>query len=576
MNTFLVNYSDETSKMFSAETKELASDIFETELTAEIDYKKVESIDFPLHDWEINAGDDGYFIVNRDVYGLGYFRKRKDGEFRDVDNRMPVFGFKHKNYSQVAIVTGMPYDVRQIVRITDNKYYIFLRFIFNKTIPYENIKIRIQKLAENSGYVEMAKAYRAYQLDNGFVPLKDRLNDELKYAAESPNIRIRMGWKPVPCQILEQDPNNEPPVHTACTFEEVGKLLDSYHDAGIKKAEFCLVGWNIGGHDGRWPQILPVEKAFGGEDELRKLISKAKGYGYAMTCHTNSTDSYSIADIFSFDDVAHTKNAQMSIEAERWGGGRTYNVCPKRSYEIAQQTLPDVADLGFRGGHYVDVITCTAARECHNPKHPVNKKEACEYFDKFFRFVNRLFGSSGSEGPFDHSLKYCDFVLYSTFNDIAIPAKPTEDGELSISLCERKIPFWEIIYHGIKLYNPSAMCVNAMLSKNPAYMLKSIEYGGRPQFYYYSFFVTDENGNASSWMGDTDLHCNTDDERKSGADMVKKTTDIYDELQYLQYEFIENHEEVETNVFVTTYSDGSKVKVDYNTKTFSLEKGNLK
>ena len=47
---------------------------------------------------------------------------------------------------------------------------------------------------------------------------------------------------------------------------------EAMKNAGIDKAELCLVGWNVRGHDGRWPQAFPVEPALGGEEELHWLI----------------------------------------------------------------------------------------------------------------------------------------------------------------------------------------------------------------------------------------------------------------------------------------------------------------
>ena len=83
-------------------------------------------------------------------------------------------------------------------------------------------------------------------------------------------------------------------MNVACSFEDVEALLEECKAMGIEHAEFCLVGWNIRGHDGRWPQVFPVEPAFGGEENLRKLIIRAKELGYSIVCHTNSTDAYSI------------------------------------------------------------------------------------------------------------------------------------------------------------------------------------------------------------------------------------------------------------------------------------------
>ena len=49
-------------------------------------------------------------------------------------------------------------------------------------------------LGSDAGYPEMAKAYRDYQIGRGEVkPLRERIkgNPTLKYAVESPEVRIR-------------------------------------------------------------------------------------------------------------------------------------------------------------------------------------------------------------------------------------------------------------------------------------------------------------------------------------------------------------------------------------------------
>ena len=51
--------------------------------------------------------------------------------------------------------------------------------------------------------------------------------------------------------------------------EVVKEILRRFKAAGIDNAEFCLVGWNKGGHDGAFPDLFPVEKTLGSEDELR-------------------------------------------------------------------------------------------------------------------------------------------------------------------------------------------------------------------------------------------------------------------------------------------------------------------
>ncbi len=58
------------------------------------------------------------------------------------------------------------------------------------------------------------------------------------------------------------------------TFDEVGMLLDALKSNGVEKAEICIIGWNQKGHDGRYPQLFPLEESTGGEKALRELIKK--------------------------------------------------------------------------------------------------------------------------------------------------------------------------------------------------------------------------------------------------------------------------------------------------------------
>ena len=202
------------------------------------------------------------------------------------------------------------------------------------------------------------------------------------YAAESPEIRIRLGWKPAPPVVLEQTVKNEPDMKVACDFERVKDLIDELKRQGVDKAEICLVGWNSGGHDERYPQIFPVEKKLGGEEKLRELISYVKENGYQIVCHTNSTDCYSIADTFSEDIVCKTPDGRLVENDTPWSGGRMYHLCPIKALDYAEKDLPKVARLGFEGLHYIDVMSVVPLRECYDKNHLSDKKRRLNVMKK--------------------------------------------------------------------------------------------------------------------------------------------------------------------------------------------------
>ncbi|MBQ7039459.1 MAG: hypothetical protein IJN39_02720, partial [Clostridia bacterium] len=248
---------------------------------------------------EVSAKDDGYFLLPGHMQilkdsAIGYFKERENTEFLLNKPFMPVLGIKHENEARLYIVTKNAENANILIKVQNNTYTFFFRFDSQDTYEIKELILT----GEDANYSGMARAYRKYLLENGFVSIKDRITPELSYSAECICIRIRHGWKPVPCKIHEQTHENEPPMHVACTFSDVENLMHEYKKAGIEKAEFCLVGWNIKGHDGRWPEALPPESALGGEEGLKKLIHTAKELGYSIVCHTNSTDAYTIASNF--------------------------------------------------------------------------------------------------------------------------------------------------------------------------------------------------------------------------------------------------------------------------------------
>ncbi len=554
-------------------------DVITLSLLNKPDYSKIDYIDFDADRSCVKTGDAGYFLavhtgnndyIEKDICGNGlldtgliYFKTRADRLFVNHRPKMYVYGVKAPEKCFLGIITGFKFSADIIYEIKDGNYYTYTRFLIEGEEPYEEPKIEIHSLKNgDADYNGMAKAYRNYQLAHGCTAIKDRLNEHLKYSAESMYIRIRNAWKPVPTPVLEQTEQTEPPVQVACDFKRCIEIMNTYKKAGIDKCEFCLVGWNYKGHDGRWPQIMPAEPSLGGEEELRRLILEAEKLGYKITCHTNSTDAYSIAENFDINDMMLNKSGKPSILAEKWSGGRAYNICPKAALSLAHDTLPAVRDLGFRGMHYIDVISILPPKRCYNPLHPLNFSEGVAYSNQILDYAKDLFGGISSEGNFDHCAAHLDMVLYSSFS-------PENDDYCG--LIDKVIPFWQLVYHGIILSNPYTTTVNAAISKNPDNLLKSIEFGARPVIYYNSRFVDESKGTETNWMGDIDFINDTDEHLLYGIERAKRQYEDFKALQHLQYEFMEKYEEISDSVHKITYSNGQTVTVDYKNKTYILK-----
>ena len=514
-------------------------------------------------------GELGYWVFPNNAYGT---YRADSGRVRCSHMMMPTYGMKTPRASFVAIGTGMPHSLG-VEAVADkgeyrvSAYYSFLPDWANEPADrvYEDIVIEYRFLAgDDADYSGMARTYRAYQLGRGACrPLVERARErpELAYAARCPEVRIRQAWKPVPSPVSEQVLQNEPPVKPVVTFDRVCDIVDESRRQGIASQELCLVGWNVGGHDGRFPQIFPVEPTLGGEDGLRKCIRHAQETGYQIVGHSSFRDCYMIADTWDAEYVVE-KNPDGTLRRGKttWGGGRLFTMCPQRAYErFCVKQCAEMATLGFRGLFYVDVTTSRSLFPCDDPRHPLNNGQRAVWEANILNELTRTFGGAASEGGFDFCIGSLDSALTIQW------AKPFDVSSPEMVDCY--VPFWQLVYHGIVLSTPFRTMINCTANPDRRFMLKLAEFGGRPTYYWHSWFVT---GRPPS-MGTIDLEATTDEKLRQSVAWVKEGCDEYGRRSDLQFFFMDRHEKVAEGVFRTTYSNGARMIVNYNSEPANVD-----
>ena len=505
------------------------------------------------------AGDEGYYVSAYNGGALTYFTGRSDCDLFDDDIggtavSMPIFGVRKEGRAYLAICRGMTYDSKFVPVCHDNEYSCYLYVDTDNEIPYESIELLILPINdEDADYSAIARRYREYQLGRGVCkPLSEKIRDnqKLKYLSDSVNIRIRMGWKPVPPEIEEQTPENEPEMKVACTFYDVEELIDELKSLGVEKADICLVGYNKSGHDGRWPQLFPIEEKFGGEEGLKKLIKKAKDAGYYLNFHTNCVDAYSIADVFSEDIIMRHKDGSLSTHPVSFSAGKPYRLCPPSIFDYFVSNLDKLTELGADGAHYIDCLTVIAPRKCYDKRHPLNRKQWTAWMNRFFVEAKKRFGSVSSEGGMDFAAEVLDFALYSAWKVL---------GEKERAIVDDFVPLWQLVYHGIMLYNATTETVNYTV-KGMENHLKQYEYGGRPSAYCFSRF---QSGNVD-FLGLEDIVLGEGDATKIAAEKIAEMDREYKKHASTVLAFMDKHEKLSEGVYKTTYSNGTSVVCDYN------------
>ena len=514
-----------------------------------------------------NDGEEGYFVAED---GLLYgFKHAGMKEYkRDAKNlRLSMSCIKTEQGAYLVIAKSLQFESIQTYRHKEGKYSFSYEYDLSKCGAYEPLIIDFYPMPKGADdYSAMARRYREYLIETDQMPqmLKERVgeNEHLVYAAKAPEIRIRQGWKPVPTPVEHQTLENEPEMRVAMTFDQVKDLIDELKRQGVDNAQLCLVGWNHKGHDGRYPTVFPVEPSLGGEEKLRECIKYAQENGYRIVGHTNRTDCYEISSDWN-NGADAARNPDGSLQANRaWSGGQMFNICYKQSHDkYFWGYEPKVAELGFSGLEYVDVLSIIKPHVCYDPAHPCTRKEGVEYANKMLQGLRDLFGGSQSEGGCYFVAKSLDYAMYVTmaFNRLTNKEKYPYIDDYA--------PIWHIVFNGYLLHNPASQTVNFTL-KEPFYALRNTEYAARPMFYFNSAFVDDPKKN---WMGNSDLTYKDKADLERSVAAVKRGYDAFKEWEYLQFETMEQHDKLAEGVYCSTYSDGSRVVVNYGKEPFTFE-----
>ena len=509
------------------------------------------SLEIHLDDFCATAGTDGYFLIptvtesNRPS-GLVRFHPRTDTEYVSAASNLPLFGIKNGSHAVLAIMRGMNIFYDLVYGVRDGKYYLHPRIRLNGEAPYETPEILLLNLyGEEADWAGMARAYRRYQIERGAcVPLRERAKKYpvLAETARGTLIRIRLAWKPVPPPVLEQTPETEPPVFAAVTLKRCGEIIEECHRKGIRNLEFSIVGWNIGGHDGRWPDVFPVEPKIGTEEELKALIRKAKEYGYLFSNHANAIGSYAISSRRKESMLLRDRDGKP-CNGGQWGGGQSSQLCPKATHHLRVEDMEKYVELGFRVTQYYDAISMIQPLPCHHPDHPLNPRETGEWRGKTLALAREKIGASASEGGMDFAIGCFDYALYAIFE--LNPKRP--------EICDEYVPFWYIVYHGILTYNSFCESVNGMVKKDPDLMLRNLEYGGRPLAYFYAKFMHA----GDNWMGNEDMCCATDEQLRFSVDAIAKTQKLFETISDLQYEFLDEIRIPAPGIESSRYANGT-------------------
>ncbi len=535
---------------------------------------KFASIIFRSRNFTAREGDGGSFFT---PYASGYLTRTTGHDTNEyllpVFNErawqvawgnMPLYGCFRGGVCRIGLIDGGQFDADLRLRTAwgEKKSYS-LDPVFNirhdKNEPALDEDMSILFTEVSGTWKEAAKWYRKYNLEvRKLKPIAERVKDEpdLEYSTKSLTVRCRMSVKPLPAQILEQRPENEPKPRVFLTYSQVKKIAGEFRKQGVGPAEFNLVGWNHGGHDGAFPQLFPTADGCGSEDELRDLIGRVNELGYHISLHDNYYDGYTLARNYNFDDTCREfgEYGGPQIGGGRLGGGQAYRVCPQKAVDYARANFKEVANKlpGLHGPYFVDVVSIIPMKPCSHPLHRIDRRDNNVYYKEILKLQHDTFGLSMSEGCRDWAFPELDrtYMIYNL-------DKPAE------GFCDEHIPFVQMVYHGIMLYNNCRLFINTF----PGYReyAENLAWGGLPMIYFHHIFNP-------TWSADggwsLDLTYEGAEKLAKDVAIFKKMSDDVQKLAPAQQAFFEDFIRHGETLTETVYSNGMRLFV--NTGEFDV------
>lgn len=294
---------------------------------------------------------------------------------------------------------------------------------------------------DEATYVSMAKRYRRFVIERGhFVSLREKLlrTPALAEVIGKPVAHLGSLYHFVQEASLfnkERIENN----HALQTFDQLAEQLRTLKSKGIENAYVHLDGWGFYGYDNGHPDVLPVGEEQGGWDGLRRFAETCKELGYLFAVHDQYRDFY--LNALSFDDrLTATRLDGSREEHSVWCGGPQTILSPRFSPEYVRRNHDLFAAHGVQvRGAYLDVFSVVPLEESAQPAHPVTRSDCARYRRECFDLLRARGYVVSSEEPTEYltrSLALVHHAPYATYPNIG-------GGDA----CGIPVPLYSLVYH---------------------------------------------------------------------------------------------------------------------------------
>lgn len=422
-----------------------------------------------------------------------------------------------------------------------------LVYVYERQIPSDVVVRQRYSFVTGGNYVDLANAYGTY-LSNTYPEFASaQASDDMPVAVEL----IGAIDKTVVKFGLPVDS-----IVATTTFSQAEEIMTGLKDAGVKNMSISYNGWSRGGVNQQVLSTVASLNELGGQKAMDSLIAKAREAGVpvsftGLTCF--AYDSGLFQGFLAFRDAARLTTREQvqvfpydNVTYQQYDGyDPFYLVSPEYAQDKANNLIKFLSSKKAYGVSFRDIGFLLSAD--YNKNNTVSRETVKNMNIQTIKDAK----ASNLEVTIlqgnDYAMPYADLIM-------DMPLKGQK-----YSILDEQIPFYQIAIHGHKNYTGSSI---NMTGNYRAALLESAEYGSG---LYFTFIASDpfvlQDTLYSRYYGTS----YSDWSEKAIAMIQRYQAD----MAGLNQATIVNHETLAKDVTVTTYSNGTKVYVNYSSTAYS-------
>ena len=501
------------------------------------------------------------------LYGWDYATARTE-VVSETKNSFPVFGMTGNGGSFICIMEGATSygGVQADISMRNNAYnWICARYnvlhsdrynvssarsasavyMFEKQIPDDTI-IHRYRFVDSENYVDMANAYGSYLRDRYDTLAVNDASEEMPIAIEMIGA---IDKKVVKFGMPVDD------VVATTTFAQAEDMIGDLLGRGVKNLSVRMTGWANGGINQKVLTKVKVLRELGGEKGMKQLIQTAKTSGvplYFDGVTAFAYDSGIFRGFLSFTDAARfTTREQVKIYPysaifyqQDDFFDPFYLVQPTYAQQCATNLINKLNSLGAEGIAFRDIGSLLSAD--YNPKKTVTREQVKQMNLDTIAEAKAAGQRVMMKDGFDYAMPYADLI---TDMDLA---------GIKYSIIDWTVPFYQIAIHGAIDYTGEAINLSDDWQTE---LLRCAEYGAGLSFSFMAekatvlqdtFHTGYYGAGYDAWIEDAAQIINVYQADMAGLNRTPIT----------------GHENLNADVTVTTYANGTQVWVNYGTSDY--------